>query len=72
VSYKGNVCLVTNQLQQQIQAKRVIVSVPVSILKDKDITFEPALPPAKLDAINRIGFGPALKVRLAKNPVALL
>jgi monoamine oxidase len=35
----------------------VIVTVPLSVLKDKTITFKPALAKSKADAINRLGMG---------------
>ena len=37
-------------------ALRVIVAVPIGVLKDSTITFSPALPSWKTDAIQNIGF----------------
>eukprot|EP00043_Microstomoeca_roanoka_P010486 m.99559 g.99559 ORF g.99559 m.99559 type:complete len:738 (-) comp14910_c1_seq1:20-2233(-) len=42
----------------------VLVTVPVSQLKDRAITFEPPLPEPKLQAIDRIGFGVINKIFL--------
>eukprot|EP00002_Diphylleia_rotans_P015020 TRINITY_DN2909_c0_g2_i8.p1 TRINITY_DN2909_c0_g2~~TRINITY_DN2909_c0_g2_i8.p1 ORF type:complete len:512 (-),score=89.47 TRINITY_DN2909_c0_g2_i8:2670-4205(-) len=39
------------------RAQRVIVTVPLGVLKANVITFEPALPKAKTDAISRLGYG---------------
>lgn len=39
------------------EADIVIITVPLSILKRKEILFDPPLPPQKVTAIGRIGFG---------------
>lgn len=38
-------------------ADQVVVTVPLGILRDNDITFKPELPKAKREAIQRIGVG---------------
>lgn len=43
-------------------ALRVIVAVPIGVLKDSAITFSPALPSWKTDAIDNIGFGNVVKI----------
>ncbi|BBY84383.1 FAD-dependent oxidoreductase [Mycolicibacterium tokaiense] len=45
-------------------AERVIVTVPLGVLKAESITFEPPLPADKLAAITRLGFGLLNKVAL--------
>jgi monoamine oxidase len=45
-----------------ITADRVIVTVPLGVLKAGTITFDPPLPQAKRDAIERLGFGLLNKV----------
>jgi monoamine oxidase len=40
-----------------VEADRVIVTVPLGVLKAGAITFEPPLPADKIDAIERIGMG---------------
>jgi len=62
VSYKGEYVVVRNQRNETLTAKAVIVSVPIPVLRDGDIKFDPPLSPRKVDAIRRIGVGPALKV----------
>ncbi|MEM7385167.1 MAG: NAD(P)/FAD-dependent oxidoreductase [Verrucomicrobiota bacterium] len=42
----------------------VILTVPITMLKKRRITFTPALPDTKLAAIDRIGMGPGMKVFL--------
>jgi monoamine oxidase len=46
-------------------ATHVIVTVPLGVLKAGSIEFDPALPAAKVDAIQRVGFGALEKVVLA-------
>lgn len=43
---------------------KVIVTVPVSVLKDGDITFTPALPSAKTNALAKMGMDKAIRVVL--------
>ncbi|MEN9302438.1 MAG: hypothetical protein RL264_867 [Bacteroidota bacterium] len=45
-------------------ADKVIISVPISVLKDGDISFIPALPEEKTSAFQKIGMGPGMKVFL--------
>ena len=51
VDYSGDKVVVTTQ-DDQLEADRVIISVPLKILQDKDLTFIPALPEDKQDAID--------------------
>ncbi len=46
-----------------VEADKVIVAVPVSILKD-DIAFSPALPESKANALSSIEMGPAVRIVL--------
>lgn len=46
------------------QADKVIITVPISILKSNDILFQPALPTAKTNAFSKIGMGAGMKVFL--------
>lgn len=50
IDYSGEQVVVTTQ-NGQFTADKVIVSVPLKILQDKDISFAPALPQEKADAI---------------------
>lgn len=49
---------------QSFVGSRVIVTVPLGVLKAESITFDPPLPAAKHDAIERIGFGHVEKVAM--------
>ncbi len=51
IDYSGDQIVITTQNGQQI-ADKVIVSVPLKILQDGDISFLPTLPQNKRDAIN--------------------
>ena len=48
-------------------ARAAIVTLPLGVLKDGSVNFDPALPPAKQEAIRRIAFGMgyALQLRLS-------
>ncbi|MCB0509594.1 MAG: FAD-dependent oxidoreductase, partial [Bacteroidetes bacterium] len=45
-------------------ADKLIITVPISILKLEEITFNPALPNEKTAAFSKIGMGPGMKVFL--------
>ncbi len=49
---------------ERLKADRVIVTLPLTVLKDDDVTFVPELPADKREAIDRLGAGPAAKVVL--------
>jgi monoamine oxidase len=51
IDYSGNQ-IVVNTNNGQFTADKVVVSIPLQILKDGDISFTPSLPQSKLDAIN--------------------
>ncbi len=48
--------------QGQLQAKRVVVTLPLGVLKTEAVTFDPPLPEAKRAAIHTIAFGDAMVV----------
>ncbi|OAN34971.1 flavin monoamine oxidase family protein [Mycolicibacterium iranicum] len=50
--------------QGNVEGDRVIVTVPLGVLKAGTIVFDPPLPQAKVDAIQRLGFGVLDKVVL--------
>jgi polyamine oxidase len=47
---------------QDFCADKVVITAPLGVLKSASIEFKPSLPVAKLDAINRVGFGLVNKV----------
>lgn len=56
-----NVCL-KNQHGEVLSAKYVVITIPLTILKDGDISFIPALPANKKTAIDTIQMRGALKI----------
>ncbi len=48
----------------EVRAKRVVVTLPLGVLKADAVVFEPPLPEAKRAAIQAIGFGDALIILL--------
>lgn len=67
INYNGSQVIVTDQNALTYTAKAVLVTVPVTILQDGDISFTPALPIAKIDAINKIGMSSGMKIVLKFN-----
>jgi len=55
---------VKNQNGEVIQATRVIVAVPLTVMQDRDIKFIPALPEEKNTAARALQMDPALKILL--------
>jgi monoamine oxidase len=53
----------TVQSTKTIKAKKVLVTVSLGLLQNESIKFFPALP-GKLEAAQRMGFGPAMKIML--------
>jgi monoamine oxidase len=53
----------------RFEADCVVITLPLAILQAGDVTFAPALPADKQDAIARLGSGPAAKVVLSFDSV---
>ncbi|MEV4417789.1 FAD-dependent oxidoreductase [Catellatospora sp. NPDC049609] len=58
----GPVRVVTDR--GDFHADRVLVTLPLGVLKHGSVTFDPPLPPAKQAAIGRLGFGALNKIAL--------
>ncbi|XP_031557786.1 polyamine oxidase 3-like [Actinia tenebrosa] len=54
--------VITSRAGETLAVDYVVVTVPLTILKDGDIIFSPPLPPKKQHAINTIQMGAALKI----------
>lgn len=67
IDYSQEIITLTDQLGNIYSADKVIVTVPLSILKAEDINFVPDLPAAKKDAISKIGMGNGMKIILKFN-----
>lgn len=63
IDYSGDVIKVTLEDGTEMTATKVIVTVPITILKN-GITFSPALPAAKTSALNSLGMDPSIRVVL--------
>jgi len=53
-----------NVVEENVVVNKLIIAVPLSILKDGDIEFTPSLPDSKSSAMSRIGFGASMRVVL--------
>lgn len=72
IDYSGDKVIVKDHLQQSHTYDRVIVTVPLSILKIQEgkanhIHFNPQLPPSKIEAMNNLGMDAGIKVFLKLN-----
>ncbi|MBP7533290.1 MAG: FAD-dependent oxidoreductase [Chitinophagales bacterium] len=64
INYSGNGVTVTDQNGTNYVGNAVVLSVPLPILQDGDISFTPALPTTKLNAINGLEMGAGMKIVL--------
>jgi len=67
VTYTSTSVSVKTSTGATYTAKKVIVSVPLGVLKANTIEFSPPLPSAKVQAINRLGMGTLEKVIITFN-----
>ncbi|CAI5479368.1 unnamed protein product [Closterium sp. Yama58-4] len=61
----SGVITVTSKHGEQLQAKRVVITVPLPVLQAGDIHFDPPLPAPKQRAIGAVRMGCAVKVLMA-------
>lgn len=66
VNYSGELIEITHSAGSEL-VNKLIITVPVSILKAGDISFSPALPGDKLTALSRIGMEASMRVLLEFN-----
>lgn len=64
IDYSGNKVVIMDTAMNTYEADKVIVTVPISILKLAEIDFYPALPSEKTAAFQKFGMGPGMKVFL--------
>ncbi|MEM6344789.1 MAG: NAD(P)/FAD-dependent oxidoreductase [Bacteroidota bacterium] len=62
INYEGKKIKVQTANQTEFVAEKLIIAVPISILKAGDIQFTPALPNAKTEAFAKIGMEAGMKV----------
>ncbi len=64
VSYGSDPILITLKDGSQVEANKLIITVPISVLKSGGISFSPALPTEMTSAFSRMGMDPTLRVIL--------
>ena len=64
IDYSGPIIQVTDTNNNVYTADKIIVTVPITILKSGDIEFVPALPTEKTTAFSKIGMDAGMKVFL--------
>lgn len=64
IDYSGDTIQVTDVSNTNYSADKVIITVPISILKLNEITFNPSLSAEKTEAFSKFGMGPGMKVFL--------
>ena len=64
IDHSGNKIRIVNQNDNIYETDKVILTVPISILKEGDIAFHPSLPADKLNAFQKIGFDTGMKIVL--------
>ncbi|CAF1013393.1 unnamed protein product [Adineta steineri] len=67
INYTNNDVIVSTKDGDVYRADYVLITVPLGVLKSKQIEFYPSLPQWKLNAIDRIGFGHYEKIYLLWN-----
>ena len=67
INYEGGQVVVTTENAETYTADKVLVTIPLSILKNNSITFVPPIPTDKIDAINTIKMDNGLKIVLQFN-----
>jgi len=64
IDYSTDQIILTDATGGVYYADKVILTVPITVLKDADIEFVPPLPAEKTAAFSKIGMGPGMKVFL--------
>ena len=64
IDYQGDMIHITKNNGQTIVADRVVITVPLTVLKKGAILFNPGLPSTKLDALDKLGMMAGMKVHL--------
>jgi monoamine oxidase len=64
VSYAGDLITLTDSTGASVQASKVVVTVPLGVLKAGGISFSPVLPSAKTAALNNLGMDNMIRLIL--------
>ncbi|MDX1651319.1 MAG: NAD(P)/FAD-dependent oxidoreductase [Brumimicrobium sp.] len=62
IDYSGSTIVVTDSNSNSYEADKIIITVPITVLKTNDIGFIPALPSEKTEAFSKIGMDAGMKV----------
>lgn len=61
IDYSTNTIKLTDRNSQVYEADRVIITVPITVLKDNDIAFSPELPATKRQSFQQLGMEAGMK-----------
>lgn len=64
INYGSNPIIISLKDGSQVEASKIIITVPISVLKSGGISFSPALPGEMTSALSRMGMDPTLRVVL--------
>ena len=64
VDYSGTTVTITDQAGKTYSADKIIVSIPLSILRQNSLQFTPTLPTWKTNSFQKIGMGAGMKIIL--------
>jgi len=64
IDYSGSKIALTDSAGNSFEADKVIMTVPLPVLKDGDITFTPALPVSHTSAYQKIGMDRGIKIAM--------
>ena len=67
IDYSGESIELTDANGKSYSADKVVIAVPLSVLKDGDINFNPGLPGSKSNALNTLGMDAGIKAALVFN-----
>jgi monoamine oxidase len=62
IDYSSNSIVITDSNLNTYTADKVIIAIPITMLKNNSINFTPALPAEKTEAFSKIGMDPGMKV----------
>lgn len=64
INYQDDLIVITDQNANQLEVNKVIVTVPISVLKSNVISFNPGLPATKTSALSKFGMDSCIRVIL--------
>lgn len=67
IDYSGRGVILFDKKGRSVEGNKAILTVPISILKNNDIQFNPSLPLEKQSAIDKIGIDSGMKIILKFN-----